>query len=147
MALRFVPFAQHHMHLLTPQPAQEREHEMLVDTPEALDELAKGPAFTAIADGDVIGCGGIVEHYPGRCAVWAIVGWNAGPHMRPVTRMVRDVVARYPCRRIEATVRRDFKPGARWVKMLGFRWEGVMRAYSPLGETVIMFARINNDRP
>jgi hypothetical protein len=147
MGLSFVPFSQAHMHLFEAQPMQVREQEVLRSAPDALDELAKGHAFTAMVDGEVIGCGGIIEWWPDRCSVWAIVGKDAGPHMRGITRMVRAVLDRYPSRRIEATVREDFAQGKRWIRLLGFGCDGFLPAYSPLGEDVIMYSRIRDDRP
>jgi hypothetical protein len=134
------------MHLFEAQAMQTREQAVLREAPEALDELARGHAFTAMADGEVIGCGGIIEWWPDRCSVWAIVGVDAGPHMRGITRMVRMVLDRYPSRRIEATVRADFEAGFHWAVLLGFEMEALLRAYSPLGETVWMLARISDDR-
>jgi hypothetical protein len=45
-------------------------------------------------------------------------------------------------RRIEATVDVGFTEGERWMTLLGFEYEGLMRAYRPDGQDMLMFARV-----
>jgi RimJ/RimL family protein N-acetyltransferase len=45
-------------------------------------------------------------------------------------------------KRVEAYVDANFEAGHRWITMLGFEREGYMRAFSPLGDDAVLYARI-----
>lgn len=106
-----------------------------------------GPAWTGALAGRVLGCAGMVEQWPGRAEAWCMIGcdvprwaWLA-IHRTVAWRM--DVAAEaLGFRRIEATVRAGWAPGERWVRMLGFEYEGLMRAYSPDGADYVRWARV-----
>jgi RimJ/RimL family protein N-acetyltransferase len=47
-------------------------------------------------------------------------------------------------KRVEAFVDSDFEPGHRWIKMLGFEYEGYMKNFSPLGRDCLLYSRIKH---
>ena len=112
-------------------------------TPEYAAELAKsGPVYTAqLSCGEVIACAGLVEQWPGCLRAYAFLGENAGRSMIALTRGVKKFLADNPARRVEAAVECTFTEGIRWVNMLGFHYEGHMRAYWN-GRDAYLFARV-----
>ncbi len=102
----------------------------------------RGQAFTAMAGGEVIGCGGCIEVWDNRAAIWALVGKNAGRNMVSIHRAVSGFLLAAPWRRVEAAVDVGFEAGMRWIEMLGFQREAVMRAYRPDGGDSYLFARV-----
>jgi hypothetical protein len=102
-----------------------------------------GTAWTAVVDGEPIGCGGTMQQWPGRHIAWAYLGQKTGPHMLAITRAVRkhlDTVKG----RVELTVRCDFNAGHRWAEMLGFSIEcPILERYGPEGEQHTSYVRFN----
>jgi hypothetical protein len=83
-----------------------------------------GPAFSAFADGRLLGCGGCIEYGKHRAEIWALLDKDIGAHMRAVTRVVNGWLSVCPYPRVEANVATDFAAGLRWIKLLGFEQEG-----------------------
>lgn len=79
--------------------------------------------------------------------VWAAVAKDAGRHMlwlhRATARYLEAVQATHRLRRLEATVEKGFAVGCRWVELLGFEFEGEMRAFGANGETHLRYARVS----
>lgn len=114
---------------------------------EAFDQLHRmvlsGCAMAARFRGRVIGFGGFAVHWPGRAGAWCFLGADIPkPAWVPLTRAVRTVLAAADIRRVEADIREEFRPGARWARMLGFVFEGAMPAFWTDGATYLRFARI-----
>lgn len=111
------------------QPDQEWMRGML-DKPEYGIALSlAGPAFSAFDGDQLLGCGGVVEFGKHRAEVWALLSSGIGPHMKAVTRAVNGWLSISPYKRVEAHVEPNFKAGLRWIRLLGFRPEGVEKAY------------------
>ena len=49
---------------------------------------------------------------------------------------------KYALRRMQMTVRGDYKEGFAWAESLGFSFEGMMRSYGPEGDDYAMFGRV-----
>ncbi|HWN46803.1 MAG TPA: hypothetical protein VNM71_05565 [Steroidobacteraceae bacterium] len=101
-----------------------------------------GQAFAAVSGDTVLGCGGMTELWENRAQIWALVSKDAGPHMVGIHRAVEGFLKQAPQRRIEAYVLVGFAAGSRWIRRLGFKHEGTMRAYSPEGDDYELFARV-----
>ncbi len=98
----------------------------------------------------MLGVGGMIETWPGRQIVWALLSRHVGwfqlleIHREVVKRL--DTVqsgptkARY--RRIEANVLAGFRSGNKWVSMLGFQFEGLMRHFDQDGNDHALYARV-----
>jgi hypothetical protein len=104
---------------------------------------ASGPAWSGF-DGDlIVGCGGIATEHPGCGTAWTLLNPMAsGRRMLAVDRVARRVLASCPTRRIQAHADLSFSPAMRWLKLLGFEFEGVLRAYSPDGRDMALFSRV-----
>jgi hypothetical protein len=112
-------------------------------TPQNLYELQRaGSAWHVRRDGKLVAMGGHTPLWTGRTVVWGYLGENAGPSLPAMTRKVRaqlEVLAlEFP--RIEAYASRNYGAASRWLVMLGFRREGLMRKFAD-GRDYILFAR------
>lgn len=52
---------------------------------------------------------------------WAVLGEDAGPHMRSLTRAIRFQLDASPFARIEMWVDKGFAPARRWAELLGYQ--------------------------
>lgn len=135
--IEFVPLEQHHVRLIRPQVAQAHE----VDE-ASLAAPTIGAAWTAVADGLPICCGGLVPVWEGRAYAWALLDRDAGPHMLGLTRRIRSRLDESGWRRIEMAVDADFEAGARWAVLLGFRLECLAPKYLPNGRDAYVYVRL-----
>jgi hypothetical protein len=136
-----VPYEPKHLDEMTMQPSQRYLRGFV--TPEAAAAVAKHPAYTAVCEGEILGCGGVVPVWQGRAIAWSFISNNAGPHFVAITRAVRKFLDDQPQDRIETTVDMEFADGHRWARMLGFKLEaGRMAKYRPDGGTCSLYARV-----
>ena len=101
-----------------------------------------GFAWTGEVDGEIIVVGGLEPVWNDRAIAFAFMFANAGPHFLTIHRAVKSFLDQAPFRRIEATIDVGFKAGARWMKMLGFELEGLMKAYRPDGADMLLYAKV-----
>jgi len=135
-----VPFKREHLMNILIQNQQEGFQEML--TPFVMRQLEKD-GFTAIDDGEILGCAGATELSPNRALVWAYISRNVGSRMIHITRAVKRYLSIAPYRRIEMDVDCDFPEAHRWARMLGFELECERRrAYTPDGKDCALYARV-----
>jgi RimJ/RimL family protein N-acetyltransferase len=87
-----------------------------------------GPAWTAMLDGKVIGCSGVIVLWPGVGYAWAIFTDEIYAHRIWVTRMVRaalrDIVRSLHLHRVEAVALYCDDRNQRWLEALEFQPEG-----------------------
>ena len=128
------------------QPAQARYFGagVVYENGAALEAL--GPAFTARRGDTIVACWGLVDIWPGRADCWALLAADIGPagfgalHRQVAVGL--DEAGRQGYRRLETTVDPDFPPARRWVRLLGFAFEGRLRRYTPDGRDMLIYARI-----
>ena len=106
--------------------------------------VGSGHAYTALVDGRAIAFGGCLELRKDRAYMWSLIGEDAGPHMRVLVRATAGFLKAAPWRRIEAAVASDFRAGHRLVRLLGFEFEGRMKAYSPDGADHDLYAKVKH---
>ena len=124
------------------QPKQAMLAGNLADPDYVAALVGSGHAYTALVDGRAIAFGGCLELWKDRAYMWSLIGEDAGPHMRVLVRATAGFLKAAPWRRIEAAVASDFRQGHRLIKMLGFEFEGRMRAFSPDGVDHDLYARV-----
>ncbi len=108
-----------------------------------LDRLEGRKSYTVMVDGRPVFCGGVVEHWPGRCVVWALVGAQTHRHWKSVHTAVRNFLKALDARRIEADVRFDFPAGHRWAERLGFKVDAPRkRSFFPDGSDAVGYALV-----
>lgn len=139
--MKIEPFKPEHllaMSLLDSQPFIKAG----LSDPSYATALAEHGAYTAVEGERVLGCGGLVQVWPGRFQAWAVLDKNIGPHqMTKIHRAVSRFLA-LQTGRVEAVVATGFAPGHRWVRLLGFTRETeVMRGWLPGGGDAIQYAR------
>lgn len=139
--MEIVSFEADHIFQLRLQRAQEMFNSKF--SPQygrALEDAGNG--WTAIVDGKLIACAGLVEQWEGRALAWALISGEAGPYFTRITRAVRRALDVAHFRRIEAQVDAEFGAGIRWAEMLGFTIESKMRKFTPEGRDAFMYVRI-----
>lgn len=120
----------HRLRLARPMPADWRD--------QGAAMLRAGPCWTAVHEGQVLACAGLVLHWRGRAGAWCAIGADFPRRAWPW--LHREVAARLPMlmrelglRRLEAEAIAGWPQGALWLRRLGFRHEGPMRAFGPDG--------------
>lgn len=111
-------------------------------TVEHAELCAEHPAWSLFADGRIIGCGGIFREHETCGTAWTMLLPDTGKHMRWVTRETRRVLDDSFLTRIQAHASPKFRPAARWLALLGFKYEGLLRKYTPTGADMWLFARV-----
>lgn len=99
------------------------------------------PVSAECDDGRVRLVGGIVGD-SWAVALIALFAEDAGPWMLSIVRAVRAWLDDQAAHRIAMDVREDFEAGHRFARLLGFKAEGLMRAYGPNRENHMLYARI-----
>jgi hypothetical protein len=128
--------------LVNLQPAQQYLHDWEIMSADLTELSNAGLAWTAEHDGVVLGIAGLMPQWENRALAWALISKEAGPHFRKFHGAVFRFLQMSDFRRIEATVDVGFDAGERWLKLLGFEYEGRMTAYRPDGYDMLMYARI-----
>ncbi len=132
-----------HLRRINPQDAQLGLLDELHSPDYGKFLLESGPAYAAIDGEIVVACAGFISQTEGRTMVWAILSRMAGRSMVRLHRVVERALAMHQFRRIETFVVEGFDAGVRWVEMLGFEREGLMRAYLEDGQNAWLYARVN----
>jgi hypothetical protein len=143
VAIEVRQFLPYHVDLLKAQGVQDAQiaEVSLVLTSYANVSRPDGPAVT-VFDGDrIVICGGIAKVTESNGVCWALLSADAGKHMTWLHYAVKRFITLNPWRRLEATVEENFEDGCRWVKLLGFEFEGRMAKYGPNGETHLRYSR------
>lgn len=138
MSFEVVRFDEAHLDAIRIQAAQRM-------TPEQRQQAMRvhyGDAWTALVDGHPVASAGLVELWEGRAYAWAMLGEDAGPWMRRITRAICSRLEEARYRRVEMAVDAGFGAGCRWAHLLGFELEALARAYMPGGRDAFIYARV-----
>lgn len=139
MVRKVVPFRAWHYAWLG--PAVEGAS-LPVVPPDMLAALESGDSWTGMADGEVIGCAGLVKQWPGRFLAWAYFNARSRAHALFIARSCRERLDGI-AGRVEMTVREDFALGHKFARALGFEVETpVLRSFGPVGENHVGYVRI-----
>ncbi len=138
------PFRPFHIALLRAQGVQGAQERAVSHVPENIDSLGltAGPAVTAFDGELVLLTGGVLPFGQRRGVCWALLSAHAGRHMTRLHYATERFLSAGNWRRLEATVEEGFKPGCRWLQLLGFEFEGRMRGYGDDGETHLRYGRV-----
>lgn len=114
-----------------------------------------GTAFTALYEGRPIGMAGVVVLYGGTLKgkswnvgeAWTVFTDEFKQHPKFLHRAVKHCLANiaktYNMIRIQASCKKDYVVGDRWLKSLGFVSEGDMPQFLP-GETHVRYSKIRS---
>jgi hypothetical protein len=126
---------------LEPHSGQERQAPLTATNLFRL--VSSGPAWAVRLDGKLVAVGGHNPVWPGRTILWGYLGADCGPALpamtREVLRQIKALEIEFP--RMEAYAERHHKAGHRWLRLLGFKHEGVMRKFCN-GVDYSMYARV-----
>lgn len=114
---------------LAPHKAQAKQAPLTVENLYRL--ISSGPAWGVRLDGKLVALGGHTPVWPGRTVLWGYLAGDSGPALRQMTREIRrrcdELSVEFP--RMEAYAERHHANGNQWLRLLGFRREGLMRKF------------------
>lgn len=104
-------------------------------------------AWSLLVNGHVAAVAAIITHWPGYGTLSAIIANMPDRVWARVRRLVRETLHTLQddageWRRIDATVAAGDQAHLNFARALGFRIEGLMEAYGPDGEDMILVARV-----
>ena len=95
--------------------------------------LARGPAFTGLADGEIIACGGILPLWKGVGEAWVVsselVSLYPITFAKVIWRKMRSIIGELELERVQTTVDKEHKVSQKWLERMGFKNEGLMRKF------------------
>ena len=142
-----IPFKTEHAQYILSQQLNAKE---LYLRPEhrkyALYLEQVGLSFTALINNKPIAAGGIFVLWDGVAEGWVMATseiWKHSIVMAKHFKKKTDVLIETTnIKRLQTTVKADFKLGQRFAQWLGFEKEGLMKYYGPDGSDYIRYARI-----
>lgn len=142
--IQIVKMKPHHLRELRLQPMQAGLSTTIANEEYAESLANTDYAFAVLADGRVIACAGCLEMWENRAYAWSMISADAGRHFFGFIRAVDGFLKQAPWRRIEAAVQSDFEQAHRMIRLLGFEFEGRMRAFSADGVDNDLYARVRH---
>ncbi len=115
-----------------------------------LQELARayasaGPAWTLLAHGWPVVCGGVVRFWPGVGELWCWTGEDVGPwsvaFARLARRSVEELLGGGGFHRLQAHVRENDRAAARFAEFLGLTLEGRCAGFGSDQTTHLLYGR------
>lgn len=90
-----------------------------------------GKSWGCKLDGKFVAIGGYTPVWEGRAVVWGLLGNDCRKAMPAMTRRIKKELTelRVAFPRVEAYTARHHEEGHRWLKMLGFVYEGPLRKF------------------
>lgn len=108
----------------------------------------KGPGYTLIIDGEIIGCAGVTLTEWDKGIAWALLSSLFYKYRKTTFKAIKDglkrIIRDHSLRRIESLVKVGFEPGCKMLLHLGFTNEtpNGMKSYGPNGEDMYLFGRV-----
>lgn len=115
-------------------------------TPEKFSLIAEQPAFSGLVDGKLVGCGGVINIWPGLAEAWLALTPYARSHVsflyRQSLRFLNWAVPTYHLRRIQTTVQADWLEANRFIERLDFLRVARLDKYGPNGEPHYLYEMV-----
>jgi RimJ/RimL family protein N-acetyltransferase len=140
--MQIVPYKPEHLTNLLLQPAQAYMRPFFDDPQYGRALAIPGKAFTAIECDRVLGCAGLIPYWEGRAEAWSLLANDIKGNFVPIHMAALRFLDSCGFRRVEAHVDADFGCAKRWMDMLGFQYEGPLKAYTPDGRDCLRYARV-----
>lgn len=142
MSVSIRPFEPSDMAVI--RPVHDLGSESILTERYGLFLKQSGPAFTAWVDGEPAGAAGLVLIWPGVASAWAVLGREIIAHPMTLHRKIVHGIGmlreEHNLHRIQADVSEDNATAIRWIRRLGFAYEGRMPGYGPNGENYERYA-------
>jgi len=103
--------------------------------------IEAGVSLACVQGPRVLAFGGIAEQWPDRGILWGLLADSIGATFTPVHRVVRRALDTTALKRVEAHVDVNHAEAVRWIELLGFTREGVMRSFWN-GYDFALYARV-----
>ena len=107
------------------------------DEARICDFSKKGQAFTYVDNGKPIFACGIVQLWDGVAEAWVLAGVNVYDikflAARTIKKLQDQTCKKYKVKRLQTSVKADFKRGLRFATRCGFEIEGLKKKYGPDG--------------
>jgi hypothetical protein len=109
----------------------------------AEDRIAIEYTWT-LCNGEIIACGGFVPLWTGVFECWIqFKDYRTFlSHTIWLVRAFRKELEKLQFHRLQATIDLKTRNYHKFMKLLGFNCEGLLRKYSPFGEDYVMYSRI-----
>ena len=95
--------------------------------------LSKGPAFTGVANGEIIACGGILPLWKGVGEAWVVsselVSLYPITFAKVIWRKLKSIIEELELERVQTTVDVEHKVSQKWLERMNFENEGLMRKF------------------
>jgi|TARA_R110001592_G_scaffold211878_1_gene463974 hypothetical protein len=105
-----------------------------------------GTAFTALDNGYLIACAGIIPLWSGVGEAWFLASERLHDYSKPIIKAVtkdfKKIIEEHEFKRVQAAVRTDWPEAQRFSRFLGFKQEGLMEKFGPDGSDYYRVARI-----
>ena len=115
-------------------------------TENRIDFAMAGLSFTLLDDNKPVCSGGIIPTWLGNAEGWVISSKRIFKNKIKAARLIKKrtdlLCANNKIWRLQTTVKADFKIGFRFAQFLGFKNEGLMKAYGPDKTDYYRMARI-----
>lgn len=127
-------------HKIKLQEAQKSLQQRMLEINED-SNVFEGDSWAMEKDGIVLAIGGFVPIWEGRYYSWLLIS-------KDIKKLDFIPLFRYAIstlkgkRRIETTMDMEFKEALRWIEMLGYKKEGILKSYTPDGKDEYLYARI-----
>jgi hypothetical protein len=147
MIRKVLCFEPDHLSSIEPQAGQDGEREFLLGRDWAEYRRGGGVAWTGMKLSKIIAVGGVFTIWPGRGTAWFLMDkafdrydllWLA----RRAKRYLTQTAPKSGLRRLEVTVRQEFRPGHLFARHLGLQYEGLLRKFDPYGHDHVLYARV-----
>ena len=106
-----------------------------------------GPSWTLKDEGEVLACFGICNIYGGVGTAWAFVSDKARHHgaslPKAMIAKLKECFDVMKFHRLQTVVRPDMKEYLRFVELIGFEREGLMRKATPRKQDVLLYSMVN----
>lgn len=142
--MNIVPLTHYHIDGIKAQSAQDYFASWI--TPAIKNSLVHELSFAAVEGARVLGIGGIIEYWPGRALVWAVLADGISKQFVGIHKAVLRFLGTQDYDRIEASADVGFGPGHRWLGKLSFRCETpLMKKYLPNGADASMYVKLKGE--
>lgn len=104
-------------------------------------------AFSGFHGAVFLGCAGVAPMWAGVAEAWMLLTPKIEPFKLSMHRVCKRGLERaieaYRLHRVQATVAERDVRARRWIEVLGFQNEAILRSYGPRGEDYILYGRIS----
>lgn len=106
----------------------------------------RGPAYTALLEGKVVGCAGVMIIYTGVGEAWGLISEELAQYKfwlhKTVKRKLYEIMVKHGLHRLQATADIRHEVAVNWLLALGFEEEGILRQHGPNKESMRIFSII-----